>query len=140
MSLERNVSPLRFVVAAAMYKTGNKGEQIAAHRPSLPKWVHSWSSCSSTPRSHYPCTPCMRSLRDNNELLTSHSPPLIHLKSLFPSTPLESDSERLLVWCFAGAAGAGCGGGGAHLTELRWDTGGSGVFVMQKTTFTISYF
>lgn len=83
----------------------------------------------------------MRSLQDNNELLTSDSPPLIHLKALLPSTPLESDSERLLVWCFAGAGGAGAGAGGAggaHLTELRWDTGGS--FVMQKTTFTISYF
>lgn len=82
----------------------------------------------------------MRSLQDNNELLTSDSPPLIHLKSLLPSTPLESDSERLLVWCFAGAGGAGGAGGGAHLTELRWDTGGSGVFVMQETNFTISYF
>lgn len=55
----------------------------------------------------------MRSLQDNNELLTSDSPPLIHLKSLLPSTPLESDSEQLLVWCFAGAGGAGAGAGGA---------------------------
>lgn len=71
---------------------------MAAHQPSLPKWVHSWSSCSSTPRSHYPCTPCTHSLQDNSELLSSHSPPPINRKFWLLSAPCESDCERL-VFC-----------------------------------------
>lgn len=86
---------------------------MAAHQPSLPKWVHSWSSCSSTPRSHYPCTPGTHSLQDNSELLTSCSTPLINRSLLLLCGPCESGSKLLLAWCFAGedsgGGGDGCG-------------------------------
>lgn len=84
MSQECNVSVLRFVFAVTLFSCKvehwdkKTKEKLAAHQPSLPKWVHSWSSCSSTPRSHYPCTPGTHSLQDNSKLLNSDSPPLIN--------------------------------------------------------------